>query len=210
MNLGDTTLTWFTGLQTTDELTLIGILIAVVGIVIAIFKLKRSNEIAKVQSWLTLRGLMANYDDIHANLSSRGKWHGSHDKPNTVEEWTKVETYLGLFGYCNELITSNLLDKRHFDHWFGYRVANLLSNPRIVTYKLHGYEQSNFHETTVHGYRGFRELCKRLERRIPAPAYRKDLRPFISNGDDPNSIPRPSGGPTEPQPGSPHRLVSIR
>ena len=51
-----------------DLLALIGVIVALIGIGVAVWQLFRGNRIAQVQCWLTLRDLMANYDDVHANL----------------------------------------------------------------------------------------------------------------------------------------------
>ena len=61
-----------------DQLALIGVIVTTIGVIVALSgigvavrQLFRGNRIAQVQSWLTLRDLMANYDNVHANLSVR-------------------------------------------------------------------------------------------------------------------------------------------
>lgn len=148
--------------------TVIGVIVALIGIGVAVWQMFRANRIAQVQSWLTLRDLMANYDDVHANLRPAGKWHASLEEPHIVEEWAKVETYMGLFEYCKELIDAGLLRKDEFKRWYLYRLSNLLANPRIVTYKLHQRRG---------GWTDFIVQCEILEKEIPPST--KNLPSFV-------------------------------
>jgi flagellar basal body-associated protein FliL len=52
--------------------TVIGLVLALVGIAVAIRTLKESAKVAKRQFFVTVRALLANYDDIHANLRPGG------------------------------------------------------------------------------------------------------------------------------------------
>ena len=94
----------------TDTLTLAGLVLALIGICVALTQLSRSNRISQIQTWLTLRDLLTNYDDIHANLRPRGKWHASHDEPGTAEDWAKVEIYMAFFSYFKALAENNTLN----------------------------------------------------------------------------------------------------
>jgi hypothetical protein len=114
---------------------------------------------------------MTQYDDIHANFRPLGEWHGSSTLPNKVDDWAWTELYMGLLEYCDTLIERGLLDEQHFNDWYAYRIRNLLSNPRVVTYKLHD---------NADGWRVFYALCKRL--RIVIPPATKGLAPFIQEG----------------------------
>lgn len=154
--------------HTADTLTLVGLVLALIGIGVALAQLHRSNRIAQIQTWLTLRDLLTNYDEVHANLRRRGKWWASHDEPNTVEDWAKVETYMGLFEYFKVLFDNNMLSKDDVIRGYRYRIGNILANPRIVTYKLH--EQAD-------GWRNFIAVCRVL--RLPIPPPTRGLAPFI-------------------------------
>src|SRR5882762_8169345 len=87
-------------LSTADAIALIALLVGILAALVALLQLRRSNQIARSQSWLTLRDLMVNYEDIVANFRPGGEWHKSRTKPHTVEDWSRVETYMGLFEYC--------------------------------------------------------------------------------------------------------------
>jgi hypothetical protein len=73
-------------------------------VLVAIWQLRDANKTAVGQFWLTLRGVMTEYDDIHANFRPRGRWHGSTTLPNQVNDWTRTELYMGLLEYCNTLM----------------------------------------------------------------------------------------------------------
>jgi hypothetical protein len=154
---------------TTDKLTLFGTAATFAAVLVAIWQLRDANKTAVGQFWLTLRGVITEYDDIHANFRPRGRWHGSTTLPNQVNDWARTELYMGLLEYCNTLMDQDLLDRKHFRDWYAYRIRNLLSNPRVITYKLHD---------NAEGWKEFHALCKRLRIKIPEPAM--GLAPFIS------------------------------
>jgi hypothetical protein len=175
---------WLGTLATTNTLTLVttaatllAVLIAIWQLRIAIRQLKDANKTTKGQFWLMLRDVMSQYDDIHSNFRPGGKWHASSTQPDTISDWARTELYMGLLEYCNEMIKSGLLDKGHFEDWYRYRVANILSNPRVVTYKLH---------KNASGWKKFRDLCEILKVTIP-PAT-ENLPPF-SRDDHSENIP---------------------
>jgi len=159
---------WAGRLSTADKLTLIATIATLAAVLVAIWQLRESNKTARGQFWLMLRGVITQYDDVHANFRPRGKWHASAMQPDRVNDWARTELYMGLLEYCNRLIEDGLLDQDHFRAWYEYRVDNLLSNPRVVTYKLHD---------NASGWREFYALCKRLS--IVVPPATKGLPPFI-------------------------------
>jgi len=118
-------------------LTLIATVATFLAVLVAIWQLRDTKKIAQAQFWLMLRGVMTQYDDIHANFRPRGKWHGSSTQPDTVNDWARTELYMGLLEYCDELLADGLLHQANFKTLHAYRTRNLLSNPRVVTYKLH-------------------------------------------------------------------------
>ena len=164
--------TWAMTLSTADTFTLIATVATLVAVLVAIWQLRDTNKTARGQFWLMLRSVMTQYDDIHANFRPRGKWHASRTQPDTVNDWARTELYMGLLEYCNKLIENGLLDNEHFKKWYEYRIENLLSNPRVVKYKLHD---------NVTGWKEFYDLCERLRIEIPKPL--EDLPPFIRADD---------------------------
>ena len=122
----------------------------------------------KAQFLLDLRAVSHNYQRAHCNLRPHGEWHGSLEKPDTVEDWCLVETYMGMFEHVEQLLENGLISAEEFRDLFEYRLKNILANPRIVKYKLH--DQAK-------GWARFRQLLDRLGK--PLPPVRDDLPPFI-------------------------------
>jgi hypothetical protein len=175
---------WVGALSTADKLalfgaaaTLVATLATLIAVLVAVQQLRAGNKTARGQFWLMLRSVMTQYDDIHANYRPRGRWHASLSQPDTVTDWARTELYMGLLEYCNKLMDDGLLDKTHFKDWYKYRIENLLSNPRVVTYKLREIPE---------GWRQFYALCEKM--RIPIPPATNGLPVFIRQ-DHPGSLP---------------------
>ncbi|HJU35071.1 MAG TPA: hypothetical protein VJ695_08110, partial [Nitrososphaera sp.] len=99
------------------------------------------------------REFFTKYDDVHENLRGGGKWTGPDQGPNSVEEWRKVEAYMGLFEHCNIMIDDGLIDVKTFKDIYDYRVKNILQNKIIKTAKLEREKKS---------WENFIQLCNKL------------------------------------------------
>jgi hypothetical protein len=147
--------------------TVIGATIAVAGVVYAIKTLRASSEVARAQFWVMVRGVLANYDDVHAKLRPGGTWGVQNGEeyslqgPENAAEWARVELYMGMFEYCETLITRDLLKKEDFGDAYKYRLENLTRNAVIVHEKLHLRPQ---------GWIKFLNLCDRFNLHIPSNA----------------------------------------
>jgi hypothetical protein len=73
---------------------------------------------------------------VHLKLRPGGAWSGTNKGPETVEEWAKVEGYMGLFEHCESMLRQGLLNEQVFIESFKYRVVNLYANPVIKKAKL--------------------------------------------------------------------------
>jgi hypothetical protein len=129
----------------TDKLTLwtlivtaIGVFFALVGIAVAVWTLNESAKVAKRQFFVTVRSLLANYDDIHAKVRPHGDWAIENEitGPARAEEWARLELYMGTFEYCETLIRNGYLDEEEFCKAYGYRLGNIVANRIIVEEKL--------------------------------------------------------------------------
>lgn len=151
--------------------TVIAVTIAAVGIVYAIKTLQAGAEVARAQFWVMVRGVMANYDDVHANLRPGGIWGVQKGEtyslrgPKIPDEWARVELYMGMFEYCETLIARRLLEKEDFRKAYRYRLKNLVQNAVIVETKLHTFKND---------WKDFWNLCDRLDVHIPS---REELPP---------------------------------
>jgi len=163
----------------TFAFTVVGVTIAAIGIfyaiktlqagadsqLLAVEEAKKGTEIAKAQFWVMVRGVLANYDDVHAKLRNDGVW-ARHETgrystfgPVDPEEWARVELYMGMFEYCEILISRGLLDPEDFFRAYEYRLENLLQNAVIVEEKLHKLKG---------GWNDFWHLCERFNINIPS------------------------------------------
>jgi hypothetical protein len=85
-----------------------------------------------------------------------GLWHGARARgPSTAEEWADVEAYMGLFERVNAMIDRGLLDVDMVQRLHGYRISNIVSNPRVVEQKL---------LRLAGGWQDFLALARRLKR----------------------------------------------
>jgi len=113
---------------------------------------------------LELERMFATHDRIHLLLRPDGKWCGDGG-PQTIEDWTAVEDYMGLFEHCEILIQTGLLNADMFDRLFGYRLTNILANAVITQAKLVREKQ---------GWTDFLRLVERLHRGVPGLAAKEN------------------------------------
>ena len=130
-----------------------GLLVAVIALCWTAYGVYLNRKIKQAEFWMQLRVDFSKYDEVHSNLRPGGKWW-RREGPNTVEEWVKVEGYMGLFEHCEIMLKQGLLDESVFADSYKYRIANIVSNESIRQAKLIKHAQ---------GWERFIELCKRLE-----------------------------------------------
>jgi hypothetical protein len=153
--------------QLTLALTFIGVVVAVIGIIYAIKTLKDNGRIARGNFFATVRGLMANYDDVHQKFRPGGDWapagrqRYAHTGPVRPEEWARVELYMGLFEFCERLLKRKLMEEEDFKSSFLYRLKNLMRNAVIVEAKLIKLKG---------GWGDFLDLCHRYKEPVPSEA----------------------------------------
>jgi hypothetical protein len=97
---------------------------------------RENADYIKAQYWILLRGVFANYDDIHAKFRPTGAWHGASELSEDVEDVARTELYMGLFEYCDKLLEKKLLDERDFPESYRYRLTNMLTNRWVRIEKL--------------------------------------------------------------------------
>ena len=69
-------------------------------------------------------------------LRPGGEWARANSGPESVEDWVKVEDYMGLFEHCELMLRKGLIDWETFKAIFNYRLHNIVANRRIVEAKL--------------------------------------------------------------------------
>jgi hypothetical protein len=117
---------------------------------------KASARATRAQFGLLLRQAFASHNEAHLNLRPGGIWHRSSNlpAPDAVCDFSKIENYMGLLEYCDELLEEGFLDLAAFVRGYRYRVDNLLTNNWVVSKKLIGARS---------GWLGFINLCYRLK-----------------------------------------------
>lgn len=148
-------LTWWA-----DLATIIGSIVAVAVLGYTAVQVHQNTKISRGQFWLELEKMLYTHDPVHLKLRPGGIWSEPGSGPETPEEWTQVEDYMGFFEHCEVLLRKKLIDWETFEALFSYRVGNILSNSRIVEAKL--VEERD-------GWTCFLKLAKRLGFDVPAP-----------------------------------------
>jgi hypothetical protein len=159
-------MTEYTILVLTLALTAIGVAIAAIGIFYAVKTLRDNGKIARAQFFATVRGLMTNYDDVHAKFRPGGDWapagrqRYAHTGPDKPQEWARVELYMGLFEFCERLLKRGLMEQEDFNKSFLYRLENLMVNAVVVKTKLLS--------SLKGGWVDFLSLCHRCKVAVPS------------------------------------------
>ena len=137
--------------------TILGAITAVVVLFYTAFQIRQNTLISQGQFWLELEKMFAGHDEVHINLRPGGKWAEAGSGPESVEDWAKVEDYMGLFEHCEIMLSKKLIDWNTFGSIFSYRLHNILENEKIVEAKL--IEERN-------SWEGFLRLLKKLQFQI--------------------------------------------
>jgi hypothetical protein len=114
-----------------------------------------SARATSAQFGVLLRQAFTSHNETYVNFRPGGIWNASSDlpAPGAVADFAKIESYMGLFEYCDQLLEEEFLDFDAFVRGYRYRVANLLTNGWVVSKKL--IELRRF-------WLGFINLCYRL------------------------------------------------
>jgi hypothetical protein len=115
----------------------LGVPVAAIALVVAAYQLTGQRRATEAQFYLSLDDAFRSHDATHRKFRPGGLWAGKTAAgPETAEQWADVESYMGLFERVNVMIEDGLIDAERFDHLYGYRVGNILSNSHVVTEKL--------------------------------------------------------------------------
>lgn len=132
--------------------TIIGFVIAVIGICNGIQQLKYLKQTELAKFWLQLRENFIIHNDVHLKLRNGGEWTIENKNPETVEDWAAIDAYLGQFELCELMISKELIDLDTFNSQYGYRLRNICRNDAILK-KINSEKES---------WSVFIKLCKRL------------------------------------------------
>lgn len=137
-----------------DIATIIASIIGGGALIVAAYQLRRSAKISEGQFLLELEKMLSTHDEVHMKLRPGGEWTQNQSGPSSVEEWAKIEDYMGFFEHCELLIQDGSLCSSRFNNIFGYRVHNIVDNQKIVNAKLESKERDSWIL--------FLKLCERI------------------------------------------------
>ena len=92
-------------------------------------------QLSGSQVLLAADAVLAAHQNISRNLRPGGDWHRSKEHP-TDQEMPLVEPYLGVFERLWIAYSTGQIDIATIEHLYGYRIRNILANPRVVEKKL--------------------------------------------------------------------------
>jgi hypothetical protein len=116
--------------------TIVGVIIAAGSLAFAAQNTELTRRTSRARFWLDLRDQFEKHDAVHRRLRPGGDWAGARGGPTTVEEWAKVEAYMGLFEHCEIMLDQNLIDESTFEEIYRYRLGNIVANDTIRCEKL--------------------------------------------------------------------------
>ncbi|MEI6752161.1 MAG: hypothetical protein WCK78_03240 [Paludibacter sp.] len=117
--------------------TIIGLPIALVTILVAFRQFRYSKKISEAKLWLELRQSFLVHNEVHLKLRNGGDWAIKKSKPTTVEDWAKIDAYLGQFELCHLMLEKCLIESDMFKSQYDFRLYNILHNAEIVEYINH-------------------------------------------------------------------------
>lgn len=130
--------------QASELATILGVVIAGIGLVYAAVQIRKTARISEGQFLLELTKMFKEHDAVHIKLRPAGDWQKGNQNPHTQQDWADVDAYMGLLERCEILIQQNSLDPNVFASLFAYRVDNLLAQGAIVGKKLVGSERAHW------------------------------------------------------------------
>lgn len=115
-------------------LDLITAIITVIGFIVTIFTLIKSNKEKSISNVIALKAELRQYDDIYLKLLPNcDKNDFFKDIKSNCQELGRLYSYLGLFEVAYLLIKNDSLSKEEFKVFFNYRLELIYRNYDIRT-----------------------------------------------------------------------------
>lgn len=99
------------------------------------------------------------FDNVRSKLRPGGAWAIGICAPTAVEDWIRVEAYMGFFERIDAMLDDDLLDISYVDDSQGYRYKNIIANATIRTEKHSGAQRDE--------WKWFIALATKLKVQIP-------------------------------------------
>jgi hypothetical protein len=124
--------------------SIVGAVVAVIGFPLLFLQLRVARlqrldaiRVSTSQVLLAADAVLATHAQVALKLRPGGGWDGDEGAIHpTVDELPLVEPYLGVFERLFVAYQGGQVDAKTLDHMYGYRLANIWANQRIVNTKL--------------------------------------------------------------------------
>jgi len=123
--------------------TIVGSVVGATALVFAAYQLRHAGKVAEGQFLLELEGLLSRHDIVLNKLRPGGDW-SQNETPQTTEEWSLLEDYMGFFEHCELLIQDGSLSLKRFEALFSYRLHNIVANKSICNAKFGSQEREHW------------------------------------------------------------------
>jgi hypothetical protein len=145
-----------------------GLILTGIGLIFAGKQIRASQRVAAGDFLLKFdEMLFEQHNEVHQLLRPGGAWSGNRGGPTSAEEWIKVERYMGMFERIKVLVDYKLLDIDTVNHFYGYRIRNIIANETIVKAKgiasPEEWQRFDMRQRKKHSWKLFIELWHMLE-----------------------------------------------
>lgn len=130
--------------------TIIGFPLAIIAIVFTYRQFNFSKKVEQAKFWLDLRQSFLIHNEVHLNLRNGGLWNLHYIGSQSVDDWAKIDAYLGQLELCQSMLEQKLINRQTFQDQYGYRLHNIVENNQIV----------NKINSEIDSWRQFIKLCK--------------------------------------------------
>ncbi len=155
--------------QIAIAISAIGLLLTAAGLFYAGRQYRNSQRVAEADFLLRFdEMLFSQHDAVHKLLRPGGKWAGGASAPSSAEEWSMLESYMGMFERVKMMLDCELLEIDAIDRFYGYRIQNIVANHEIVNAKTllaeGDWKKLSHRERNAHPWKHFIELWHALEK----------------------------------------------
>lgn len=123
--------------------SIIGGVAAFIGIPALLWQRRLAQKLSTSQVLLAVDGALAAYADVHEKLRPGGLWERRGKVHPTDDELGRAEPYMGIFERIFIAVKAAQLKDEIVYELYGYRLANIWNNDRLVETKLQDAERKS-------------------------------------------------------------------
>lgn len=147
----------------------LGLMLTAAGLFYAGRQYRNSQRVAEADFLLRLdEMLFSQHDSVQKLLRPGGKWADGANAPSSTEEWSMIESYLGMFERIKMMLDCGLLEIDAIERFYGYRIRNIVTNHVIVKAKdllaVEDWIALSERDRNAHPWKHFIELWHALEK----------------------------------------------